>query len=139
MLEAGRNNFAAFSSNRTRPVSSDVTLIPTIADASSGFLKTSEILVLSSPSDFVVLAVFGWGTTTGAGGAGSGVPSGVGCGAAAGVGVGVGVVFCVERPVVESCVALIRCARCLTDAPAGVLADRTIDRSSRQATRDARV
>src|SRR2546425_9440313 len=90
MFEAGRNSLFAFSSKSTRPVSSDATLIPTIADASSGLRKISAMRVCSSASVFVVLAIraavvgVGVGATTG---------DELGLGAGAGVGLGEGVTF----------------------------------------------
>jgi hypothetical protein len=61
MFEAGRKSFAAFSSNKTRPLSSETTLIPTISDDNSGFASTSEIFARNSGS------VFGPGAGDGAG------------------------------------------------------------------------
>src|SRR5215211_3881738 len=48
MFDAGRSSFAAFSSNTMRPLSSETTLTPTIAEASSGFATISEIRVCNS-------------------------------------------------------------------------------------------
>ena len=79
MFEAGRKSLCAFSSNNTRPLSSDTTLMPTIAAASSGRRKMSEMLICKAGSVFVVVATFG-----------PGVGVGDGAGDAAGVGVGVG-------------------------------------------------
>ena len=59
MFEAGLRSFAAFSSNKTRPVSSETTLTPTIAGESSGLRSMSVIRLWSSASVFVGFEVFG--------------------------------------------------------------------------------
>jgi hypothetical protein len=48
MFEAGRNNLFALFSNKTFPVSREVTLTPTIAEDSSGFAKISEMRLCNS-------------------------------------------------------------------------------------------
>ena len=90
MFDAGRKSLCEFSSKRTRPESSDTTLIPTIAGASSGRRKTSEMLVCKACNVRVVVATRGAGVGD-AVGTGSGVGVGLGLGTIAGVGVGVGI------------------------------------------------
>src|SRR4029453_19488540 len=90
MFEAGRRSFAAFSSNKTLPVSSETTLIPIIAGASSGLRRISEIRLWSSPRVFVGFEVFG-PALTGVGeaaGATAGDCEGNATGAGGGVGEG---------------------------------------------------
>jgi hypothetical protein len=100
MFEAGRRSFAALSSNNTRPVSSEATLMPTIAGSSSVFLKILEILFCSSESVLVVVAALEdptavvegetCGTSAGLDSSASG-GEGFGPGVEVGKGVGVGV------------------------------------------------
>src|ERR1043166_8314383 len=81
MFEAGRRSLLAFSSNRIWPVSSEVTLIPTIADDKSGLARMAEMRERNSARLFV----------------GSDFNEGVGdrCGLATGLGLGEGVVCAV--------------------------------------------
>ena len=53
MFEAGRRSFAAFSSYKTLPVSSETTLIPIIAGASSGLRRMSVIRLCNSATVLV--------------------------------------------------------------------------------------
>ena len=76
MFDAGRKSFAAFSSNSTRPLSSETTFIPTIAEANSGFARISKIHAFSSESVFAgVVVVPGVGE-------GAGLGDGLACAAA---------------------------------------------------------
>src|SRR5262245_56859750 len=63
MFEAGRRSLAAFSSNKTRPVSSETTLMPTIADDSSSLLRISVMRICSSARVFVGFEVLDPGVT----------------------------------------------------------------------------
>src|SRR6266480_1244651 len=93
MFEAGRNSFSEFSSNRTRPVSSETTLIATIAGAKSSFSKIAAVLVWSSRTVFVGFAVFGCVATDATEGE-----------TGFGVGLDTGTDFGVEGVGVDSCV-----------------------------------
>ena len=64
MFEAGRSNLFEFSSNSILPVSSEKTLIPTIAEDNPGLASIPEILLWSSVSVLVELELFGAGGTT---------------------------------------------------------------------------
>jgi hypothetical protein len=79
MFEAGRRSLFAFSSNRTWPVSSEETLIPTIAEDKSGLASMSEMRDRNSArlfegSDFSEGVGDGFGEADG---------EGLGCGVAA--------------------------------------------------------
>src|ERR1700674_4482427 len=91
MLDAGRSSLFAFDSNRIRPVSSDATLIPTIACANSGFCRISEIRACSSATVCVGVEILivgeAWGVGTGLA---SGLAIGLRLGVELGVGLGVG-------------------------------------------------
>ena len=89
MFEAGRKSLFAFSSKSTRPVSSETTLMPTIAACNSGFLRIEAMRLCSSESVFVVSARNGARAGVGAGD-GCADWTGVGLVAGAGVGEGVG-------------------------------------------------
>src|ERR1043165_3537907 len=52
MFDAGRNSLSELLSKSTRPVSSELTLTPTIAGASSGFARIWEIRVCNSATVF---------------------------------------------------------------------------------------
>src|SRR5437773_8384437 len=95
MFDAGRRSLCAFSSKITRPVSSDATLIPTVAGANSGSRNTAAMRACNSNNVFVGEATFGWPL----GAVSEGVACGIGVlievgselGPAKGVAVGVGV------------------------------------------------
>jgi hypothetical protein len=76
MFEAGRSNLFALSSNKTFPVSREVTLIPTIAEDNSGFAKISDIRRCNS-ARFLLGFELSCGTLAGVGDA-SGVGDGLG-------------------------------------------------------------
>jgi hypothetical protein len=72
MFEAGLRSLFAFSSNRTWPVSSEETLMPTIAEDKSGLASMSEMRDRNSArlfvgSDFNDGAGGDWGLATGVG------------------------------------------------------------------------
>jgi hypothetical protein len=88
MFEAGRRSFAEFSSNSTRPESSETTLMPTMAGSSSGFRRIAEILVCSSESDFAALDILVCDSPTVAEGETLGLATGLAVGEGVGLGVG---------------------------------------------------
>src|SRR5215470_1354224 len=98
MFEAGRRSLFAFSSNRTRPVSSEETLIPTIAADKSGLASMSEMRERNSARLFV-----GSAFNEGAGND-CGLATGVGLGDAVVCGVA-GVCTCRSRWVAETTLA----------------------------------
>src|ERR1041385_4248835 len=82
MFEAGRRSLFAFSSNRTCPVSSEETLIPTIAEDKSGLASMSEMRDRNSARLFVG-STFNEGAGDDCGlGMGVGVGEAVACGVA---------------------------------------------------------
>src|SRR6266849_149452 len=88
MFEAGRRSFVAFSSNSTRPESSEATLMPTIAGSSSDFFRIAEILVCSSESDFAGFDTLVWDSPTAADGETLGLGTGLDVGEGLGLGTG---------------------------------------------------
>src|SRR4030095_2758765 len=103
MFEAGLKSLAEFSSNRTRPVSSETTLMPTIAGDNSGLRRISVIRVCSSAKVFVEFAVFAFDSTA----AGAGEETG----AAAGDGEGEGDGEAVGTVVRSRCAVTVNVAR----------------------------